>query len=101
MNAKTSLLSIGLAGAMTCALACDQGPDADSSHTDDPLISTIGGGANADDVLYVWASDAAHVQADFVAVIGFKSNASNYGKVIRIVPVPAPGNIGNEPHHVG
>src|SRR5206468_8528792 len=55
--------------------------------------------AGKDKVLYIWAQDQAHVAPDFLAVINFDEESSNYGKVINTVPVPPPGNIGNEPHH--
>jgi selenium-binding protein 1 len=50
-------------------------------------------------VLYVWASDQAHAAPDFLAVIDFDQDSWTYGKVITTVPLPPPGNIGNEPHH--
>jgi hypothetical protein len=50
-------------------------------------------------VLYVWAGDQAHVAPDFLAVINFDERSSEYGSVIKTVPVPPPGNIGNEPHN--
>ena len=50
-------------------------------------------------VLYVWASDQAHRAPDFLAVVDFDQDSANYGKVIKTVPIPPPGNIGNEPHH--
>ncbi len=49
--------------------------------------------------LYIWAGDQARVAPDFLAVINFDEESDDYGKVIRTVPVPAPGNTGNEPHH--
>ncbi|HXI21734.1 MAG TPA: selenium-binding protein SBP56-related protein [Gemmatimonadales bacterium] len=49
--------------------------------------------------LYVWAQDVAHVAPDFLAVIDFDRHSPDYGKVLSTVPVPPPGNIGNEPHH--
>ncbi len=49
--------------------------------------------------LYVWASDQARVAPDFLAVIDFDRKSRNYGQVLRTVPLPPPGNIGNEPHH--
>src|SRR5579864_1392256 len=49
--------------------------------------------------LYIWAQDQAHVAPDFLAVINFDEESANYGKVIKTVPLPPPGNIGNEPHH--
>src|SRR5499425_506585 len=50
-------------------------------------------------VLYVWAGDQARVAPDFLAVINFDEDSPNYGRVIKTVPVPPPGNVGNEPHH--
>ena len=50
-------------------------------------------------VLYVWAGDQAHKAPDFLAVIDFNEESRNYGRVITTVPLPPPGNIGNEPHH--
>jgi len=49
--------------------------------------------------LYVWASDQAHIAPDFLAVIDFDRKSPDYGRVLRTVPLPPPGNIGNEPHH--
>jgi len=49
--------------------------------------------------LYVWASDVAHRAPDFLAVIDFDRTSPSYGKVLRTVPLPPPGNVGNEPHH--
>lgn len=49
--------------------------------------------------LYIWAGDQARVTPDFLAVINFDEDSQDYGKVITTVPVPPPGNIGNEPHH--
>lgn len=50
-------------------------------------------------VLYVWASDQAHTAPDFLAVIDFDEDSWTYGSVITTVPLPPPGNTGNEPHH--
>jgi len=49
--------------------------------------------------LYVWAGDQARVAPDFLAVINFDETSEDYGKVIGTVPIPPPGNVGNEPHH--
>jgi len=57
------------------------------------------GHASEATTLYVWASDQAGVAPDFLAVIDFDRKSPDYGKVLRTVPVPPPGNIGNEPHH--
>jgi hypothetical protein len=63
------------------------------------LAADDDGHAGKDKVLYIWAQDQAHVAPDFLAVINFDEESSNYGKVIKTVPLPPPGNIGNEPHH--
>jgi hypothetical protein len=52
-----------------------------------------------DTVLYVWASDQARVAPDFLAVVNFDEDSAAYGKVIKTVPIPPPGNVGNEAHH--
>jgi len=49
--------------------------------------------------LYVWAQDQAQNVPDFLAVVNFDEDSSQYGKVIKTVPIPPPGNFGNEPHH--
>ena len=49
--------------------------------------------------LYVWAGDQARLAPDFLAVVNFDEDSDAYGKVIKTVPVPPPGNVGNEPHH--
>ena len=50
--------------------------------------------------LYIWASDMAHKVSDSLVVVDFDEDSRNYGKVIRVVPLPGPGNTGNEPHHM-
>ena len=49
--------------------------------------------------LYVWAGDVARKAPDFLAVIDFDRKSPTYGQVVRTVPLPPPGNVGNEPHH--
>lgn len=49
--------------------------------------------------LYVWASDQARKAPDFLAVIDFDEDSRSYGKVLRTVPIPPPGEKGNEAHH--
>jgi len=57
------------------------------------------------DTLLVWAGDKAHEAPDFLAVVDFDRDSRHYGKILRIVPLPAKvlgaGVVGNEPHHVG
>jgi len=49
--------------------------------------------------LYIWASDQAGKAPDFLAVVDFDRRSPDYGKVLKTVPLPPPGNTGNEPHH--
>lgn len=49
--------------------------------------------------LYIWAGDQARTAPDFLAVVDFDEHSKTYGKVLKTVPVPPPGNVGNEPHH--
>jgi hypothetical protein len=49
--------------------------------------------------LYIWAGDQARLAPDFLAVINFDEESDDYGAVIKTVPIPPPGNVGNEPHH--
>src|SRR5262245_30288881 len=49
--------------------------------------------------LYVWAGDDARTNPDFLSVVNFDEASPDYGKVLRTVPLPAPGHAGNEPHH--
>ena len=58
-----------------------------------------GGHPRPERTLYVWAGDQARVSPDFLAVIDFDSRSPDYGRVLRTVPIPPPGNVGNEPHH--
>ncbi|MBC7894667.1 MAG: hypothetical protein H7066_04595 [Cytophagaceae bacterium] len=58
-----------------------------------------GGHGKEAKTLYVWASDQAGVAPDFLAVIDFDRKSRDYGRVLRTVPLPPPGNTGNEPHH--
>jgi hypothetical protein len=50
--------------------------------------------------LYIWAGDRARTAPDFLAVVNFDESSKDYGKLIRTVPLPPPGNTGNEPHHM-
>jgi len=53
------------------------------------------------DRLLVWAGDQARQAPDFLAVVDFDESSPGYGKVLNTVPLPGPGESGNEPHHVG
>ena len=52
----------------------------------------------SDDTLYM-GEPAGGVAPDFLAVIDFDRKSPNYGEVVHTVPLPPPGNTGNEPHH--
>ena len=58
-----------------------------------------GGRSTKARTLYVWAGDQARIAPDFLAVIDFDEDSADYGKVLKTVPIPPPGNVGNEPHH--
>ena len=51
--------------------------------------------------LFVWAGDQSRSKSDFLAVVDFDQESPRYGHVVTMVPLPPPGNTGNEPHHVG
>jgi 56kDa selenium binding protein (SBP56) len=57
------------------------------------------GDDRSEKTLYIWAGDQQRTQPDFLAVIDFNEHSPNYGRVLRTVPLPPPGNVGNEPHH--
>jgi len=56
-------------------------------------------GEPSEKTLYIWAGDQAHIAPDFLAVIDFDQKSKKYGQVIKTVPLPPPGNVGNEAHH--
>jgi hypothetical protein len=93
-----------IAGVATCA--GDDGvssplPDAPSTNAvaHDDFVGN-GHGAHRDPkILYVWASDVDGSAPDFLAVVDFDRRSKGYGQVLSTVPLPPPGNYGNEPHH--
>lgn len=93
---------LGIAGAATACvedrdMASPVKPQAEQSAGEAP--DPHGGHAPEATTLYVWASDQAGRAPDFLAVIDFDQRSPTYGRVLSTVPVPPPGNIGNEPHH--
>jgi selenium-binding protein 1 len=94
-------------GAMLLVTSCDRSnePAAPSAPPrDGEVMSRASDDADHDHggepkTLYVWASDKAHRAPDFLAVIDFDRHSAGYGQVLGTVPIPPPGNIGNEPHH--
>lgn len=114
MRRNTWLFSATMAAALigATAVACYQTERVDAPALSagdtarapnyDVVDNAHGGGGhghNEATTLYVWASDQAHIAPDFLAVIDFDRNSRDYGKVLRTVPLPPPGNVGNEPHH--
>jgi selenium-binding protein 1 len=47
--------------------------------------------------LYIWAGDQARIAPDFVTVIDFDEHSKDYGKILKVAPVPTAGN---EAHHM-
>jgi selenium-binding protein 1 len=84
-NVVTSLVAValGLSSGSPAKSSDDQDKD------DDQRAKT----------LYIWAGDQERARPDFLAVIDFNEHSHNYGRVLRTVPLPPPGNVGNEPHH--
>ena len=62
-------------------------------------VESKGRGEKPAKTLYIWAGDQARQAPDFLAVINFDQESPDYGKVIKTVPIPFPGAVGNEPHH--
>jgi hypothetical protein len=104
MTARLFLTTALVLGASTIALAQY---DHDGKHDDGAGRQEDHGdgrdrddhGAGEEKVLYIWAQDQAQVAPDFLAVVDFDEHSSKYGEVINVVPLPPPGNTGNEPHH--
>lgn len=86
MNARRRLVSLWVCIVVALAVAGGARPRA---GTGQPPAKT----------LYVWAGDQARTAPDFLAVINFDEDSPDYGKVIKTVPLPGPGAVGNEPHH--
>jgi 56kDa selenium binding protein (SBP56) len=101
-------LSLVWIGAIVVGAGCGSSPDVTPTNVAPPRAMASLDRGDEDPhaahgkeatTLYVWASDMARVAPDFLAVIDFDSKSPNYGQVLRTVPLPPPGNIGNEPHH--
>ena len=109
---RTTLTAAGL---ILVALACETSPDSAprklaptevAAHDNNQGNSNGQGNGSghgdhgkAPTTLYVWTSYATRQEPDFLAVIDFDPKSSTYGKVLKTVPLPPPGNTGNEPHH--
>jgi selenium-binding protein 1 len=106
---RVSLIRIALIVVALSTVRCDRSstvapptvdkPSAAANSDRDDESDNHGGHDEEATTLYVWASDQARVAPDFLAVIDFDRRSPDYGKVLRTVPVPPPGNIGNEAHH--
>jgi selenium-binding protein 1 len=100
----TRLTRIAWIAAVVVGTGCGTKPDAASPNagampTEVSLDNGHGSHAKEATTLYVWASDQDGGAPDFLAVVDFDRNSPNYGQVLRTVPLPPPGNFGNEPHH--
>jgi selenium-binding protein 1 len=88
------------AGAASCSRTDDPAaPNAALRDARDRPTATHAEHGGEPTTLYVWASDQARKAPDFLAVIDFDRHSPDYGKVLGTVPVPPPGNAGNEAHH--
>jgi selenium-binding protein 1 len=103
MRLLSSLARLGFVSVFGLALfaGCGNHGATDSSSSAATATDDAAARARRENVLYVWASDQAHVAPDFLAVINFDQDSPHYGRVIRTVPLPPPGSVGNEPHHMG
>jgi selenium-binding protein 1 len=91
---------VGVATIAVGTVGCGRADDP-AAPTSKPVAEASDGHGHDDEAttLYVWASDQAHLAPDFLAVIDFDRRSKDYGRVLGTVPIPPPGNIGNEPHH--
>ena len=108
MRRNRRITAIAWIAAVLVGTGCGQTPDVASPNFTAPSTEVSpdrdaddghGGHGKEATTLYVWASDQAGKAADFLAVIDFDRKSPNYGQVLRTVPLPPPGNFGNEPHH--
>ena len=90
------LMAALVLGAATVAFPQNDGEDRQRDRSGEQEKGDRG---RSEKVLYIWAQDEAHIAPDFLAVIDFDEQSRDYGQVIDVVPLPPPGNIGNEPHH--
>ena len=105
---RTDRRMVTWVGAVLLGTACGPTPDAASPDAK-PLPTEVsldrkddgghGGHGKEATTLYIWASDQAGKAPDFLAVIDFDRKSRSYGEVLKTVPLPPPGNTGNEPHH--
>ena len=68
------------------------------------VVSASRAAAGSDDAnkyLFICTGDQARTAPDFLAVINFDQESSDYGQVIATVPFATPDASGNEPHHIG
>jgi selenium-binding protein 1 len=98
---RTTLVAVGIAAGAAACGRDDEAPAPTAARSAPGADGHGGGHADSREAttLYVWASDQAHVAPDFLAVIDFDRHSPDYGKVLSTVPLPPPGNVGNEPHH--
>jgi 56kDa selenium binding protein (SBP56) len=66
-----------------------------------PPLAAASPATQPERTLFVWAGDVFRQAPDFLAVVDFDEGSPTYGRVVGRVDLPAPGESGNEPHHVG
>src|SRR5215475_11872903 len=93
-TARLLLITALMFGAWTIAPAQNDQGSRQENYGGDQGKGDHGG---KEKVLYIWAQDEAHLAPDFLAVVDFDEQSPKYGQVINVVPLPHPGNIGNEP----
>ncbi|HKU62694.1 MAG TPA: selenium-binding protein SBP56-related protein [Gemmatimonadales bacterium] len=99
-NRRSGLAALGVALGLAIGVTnCGEDKTTEPTAPTAEAKSVHAGHGGADKTLYIWASDQAREEADFIAVIDFDSRSPSYGKVLSTVPVPPPGNVGNEAHH--
>jgi hypothetical protein len=94
MRVARGVMVMGLLLGVTLAAADRDHADHDRRDRDRP-------DRDRENTLLVWASDEAHISADFLAVIDFNRDSRTYGKILHTVPLTGASAMGNEPHHVG
>ena len=78
---RFALALVLILGSITAAVQPSQ------AHDDGP-----GERGHAAKYLYIWAGDQARIAPDFVTVIDFDEHSKDYGKILKVAPVPTSGN---------
>src|SRR5215472_10447241 len=84
-------LRLVLAALLVCAVGVFH---VEVSHTENTKTAPVA--SQGSSYLFVWAGDAAHQSADFLAVINANPASTTYGRIVASLPVGATGTM---PHH--